>query len=152
MNIVTTDEVTEFLSRARNLEQELDQHLQQIQIIRSLAEKVTTSYKATGGGHSDGCAMENNAIRLVQEEHAVRETITALLEAINDIRQLISELDDNQLKAILISHYLNYRTWTETAEALHYSETHIYRLHNRALEQLAVITSRESGKTKYESE
>lgn len=147
MNIVTTDEVAEFLSRARNLEQELDQRHQQIQTIRSLAEKVTTSYKATGGGHSDGCAMENNAIRLIQEQDAARENVTALLEAIKDIRQLISELDDSLLRAVLVSHYLNYRTWTETAKEFCYSESQIYRLHTQALEQLAVITSRESGKT-----
>lgn len=134
---MTAEGICEILNQARDLELELDQRYQQIQAIRSLTEKITTGYNVTGGGQGDGQAMEKNIIRLVAEQEKARGNVTALLQAIKNIRQLISRLDNNLERALLVSRYLNYRTWHEVADELHYSESQVYRLHAQALDDLA---------------
>lgn len=49
---------------------------------------------------------------------------------------LINSLDDKLQRNILTERYVNNLKWDDIAEQLHYGRQSLYRIHNKALEQL----------------
>ncbi|MCF2566336.1 hypothetical protein JQM70_07200 [Streptococcus pasteurianus] len=49
---------------------------------------------------------------------------------------LINSLDNELQRKVLIERYLYERKWEDMAEQLHYGRQSLYRIHNKALEQL----------------
>lgn len=76
----------------------------------------------------------NDEYLTVKEElHKAKQTYwkdyMKILNAINDI-------DDLYSRNILTLKYINGKNWVQIAEHLNYSEQHIFKLHNVALDQL----------------
>ena len=55
-----------------------------------------------------------------------------------EILRAIQSLTDQDQRAVLIHRYINCREWPEIAEALNFSERHIFRLHGEALKKIRV--------------
>lgn len=57
-----------------------------------------------------------------------------------EIISTTAKVQDAALRALLIEHYVNGRTWRETAEKLHYNEVHVRgKMHARALRAVEQI-------------
>jgi DNA-directed RNA polymerase specialized sigma24 family protein len=70
--------------------------------------------------------------------------IEADKEKLSEIAQLINALPDVLLSAILIRRYVLRMEWTDIANALHVCQSHIYRLHNKALTEIEKMRANES--------
>ena len=53
-------------------------------------------------------------------------------------------LEDPELQMVLELRYLCGKNWTEIAEAIHCSDSHVYRIHQRALDAVEMIKLREN--------
>jgi DNA-directed RNA polymerase specialized sigma24 family protein len=57
-----------------------------------------------------------------------------------EIISLIDELEDKEYKMILIHRYIDWLSWTEISQKLYYSSSKIRRMHDKALEEISVLS------------
>lgn len=114
--------------RAERCRKEYEDEMQRIDAVRSVSD-------------NDGMPHGTNISRPT-EEKAIRLAATALrwktaeLEAL-EIKQRVFSLI-NRIQGIegdvLFGRYIELRRWDEIAEALHYSQQSVFRIHGRALQ------------------
>ena len=108
-------------------------------VIRSRAEKVTTSYSDTpGGGHNPGSRSDtyDKLVDLERQQHAA---IGQWCDAIAQVQIVISWLDDYNDRSVLEHRYINCEDWLTISFHLNYSVQHLYFIHGRALYRLAML-------------
>ena len=108
-------------------------------VIRSRAEKVTTSYSdAPGGGHNPD-SRANTIAKLIDTERQQQEAIRQWCDAIAQVQVVISWLDDYNDRSVLEHRYINCEDWLTISFRLNYSVQHLYFIHGRALYRLAIL-------------
>ena len=108
-------------------------------VIRSRAEKVTTSYSdAPGGGHNPDSRADTIA-KLVDTERQQQEAIRQWCDAIAQVQVVINWLDDYNDRSVLEHRYINCEDWLTISFQLNYSVQHLYFIHGRALYRLAML-------------
>lgn len=101
---------------------------------RSLAERISRTGDGSGGGQGNG--TENALLRLAQTEAETREHLRELVDIREEISAAIRTVDDPDMQAILVRHYLAYETFEQIAEKMHYSFITIRRKHKAALDKV----------------
>ncbi|MBP5362259.1 MAG: sigma-70 family RNA polymerase sigma factor [Ruminococcus sp.] len=79
---------------------------------------------------------ERNLISLADEEKNIDEQIVKLRAEQKKVRQLIGELHDNDLEAVLIFRYILHHSIEESAEQLNYHPNTVKEKIKRAVEKL----------------
>ena len=129
----------EQLKRIRLSDKRIDNKLDQIERLRSLAERTTTIITGMprGGGQQD----RYNAIicRVWALEKEVTEDIDNFVDMVRAARTEIESLPDEQEKAVLEARYLCYRSWERIASDLELPEKTIYNIHGRALKKMLAM-------------
>lgn len=101
---------------------------------RSLAERISRTGNGTGGGQGNG--TESALVRLAQTETETRERLRTLVNIREEISTAIRNVEDPDMQAILVRHYLAYETFETIAEKMHYSFITIRRKHKAALDKI----------------
>jgi DNA-directed RNA polymerase specialized sigma subunit len=57
-----------------------------------------------------------------------------------EIISLIDELEEKEYKMILIHRYIDWLSWTEISQKLYYSSSKIRRMHDKALEEISILS------------
>ena len=99
---------------------------------RSIAERLTRSCSGTGGTASKN-STEDALIRLAETERLLHEELQKLVQIRYEITLAISSVDDIDMQAILMLHFLAYETFEEIAEKLNYSRATIMRKYKKSL-------------------
>ena len=106
-------------------------------VIRSRAEKITTSYSdMPGAGHNPGSRSETYD-KLVDTERKQQEAIRQWCQAIAEVQTIISWLDKWEERSVLEHRYINCEDWLTISLKLNYSISHLNRFHGDALLKLA---------------
>ena len=103
---------------------------------RSLAERISRTGDGSGGGQGNG--TENALLRLAQTEAETRERLRELINIREEISTAIRKVDDPDMQAILVRHYLAYETFETVAEKMHYSVRSIKYKHKAALDKVCI--------------
>lgn len=112
------------------------------EIKQLIAERDRAFVKATSPNQNIGGDKVQTSRRNISEEkfssyaaysELIEKRIDELYKIKYEILQAINSLDDSILRSILIARYINFKTWEEIAENLHYACRHIMRLHAKAL-------------------
>lgn len=130
-----------WLNRAFHAEKAAKAWLAKLERDRSLAERITRSASESAQNASGGAAgntTEDYLIRLADTQERVQEALRALVEIRDEITRAIENVDDPDMQAILVRHYLAYETFEVIAERMHYSESTVKRKHKRALDQVDI--------------
>ena len=141
------------LNRSRVAEQELTRMLETIQIIRSRAEGTQARrFTVFGGGH--GPAEYSPADKLVAMQYAIHEKVVQQLDWLAYNLYLIYQLEPSIERCVLVMRYINGQEWDKIAVSMCYSDKHIYRLHNAALNELLELlnTGRALGYERWKEE
>ena len=110
-----------------------------LQVIRSRAEKMTTSYSDTpGGGHNPDSRADTIA-KLIDTERKQEEAIRQWCQAIQEVQVVISWLDNYTERSILEHKYINCEDWITISFCLNYSLPYLYEMHGKALMKLALL-------------
>lgn len=104
-----------------------------IAVLRSKAEKITTSYQdaPSFGGFEDH--RQKIIAEMVDLEREHEKARTLCRNKRKEVEFVISLLDNFQEKIVLEMRYLNYYDWQEIAIQLNYSIQAVYYIHGRAL-------------------
>lgn len=129
----------QWLGRARNIDHEIDNLIREKQRAKDRLTKITQSYE------SDGAQMTKDPHkfdRLAELENEIDQQVDELVETKREIMAVIKQLPDRRQRLVLMSYYIDGKTWEQTAVDLHYSYMHVMRLHGYALKDVENITGK----------
>ena len=134
-----TAEVKHMLRAVKYANNNIERLGKLIEVIRSRAEKVTTSYSETPGGGHDPDSRSKTYDKLIDTERKQQEAIRQWCQAINEVQVIISWLDNYDDRAVLEHRYINCEDWLEISFSLNFSVQHLYYIHGRALYRLYLL-------------
>ena len=136
---IPTARVKRMLDGYRYIQTRIDSNLDQIQVLRSRTQKVTTTYHDAPGGGS-GTDVSDQIGKIVKLEKYVQADTDRLQAELVLVRFLIDSLDDVLQRQVLDLRYVRgWRNWDDIAEELHYSDSRVKHVHGDALKRLVPL-------------
>jgi DNA-directed RNA polymerase specialized sigma subunit len=82
--------------------------------------------------------MAETFAKIEEIETQIRDHLTGMMDKYNRAVALVLQLEKSEHRQVLQAYYLDpaHPKWQQVADRLGYSEQHIFRLHNDAIEQL----------------
>ncbi len=135
----------EYLSQAIWLDQIINNKLEQLESLKTLATKVNTNFnqERVSGGNNERSPMENAIVKIIDLEGEINRDIDRLVELKKEILETINQVSDISCQLILEMRYVAGKGWEEVADAMGYDRRTIFRIHGKALkeiEKLKVVT------------
>ena len=131
-------EVIAFLNKAFHLEKNITALVAVHESNISLAERCTASYENSGAGRAinNENSQENIIHKIIDLSAKINNEIDKLIDARNEVSELINTLDNAEYKAILTRRYLLYQSMQEIADVMNYSGKTIQRKHKQAIDNI----------------
>jgi hypothetical protein len=131
----------EYLSQALWIDQRIDSKIEQLEILRSLATKVTANLKEekVSGGNNTKSHMENTIVKIIDLEKEINEDIDRLVDMKAEIRDTIGQANDPVCQLLLELRYINGKAWEEIARDIGFDIRTAFRLHGKALKEIEEI-------------
>lgn len=125
-----------WLNRAFYAEKLAKAYLEKCEREKSLAQRLSRTFSESGS--ASGNSTEDALIRLAVTERKTQEKLKELVRIREEITEAIRKIDDGDLQAVLVWRYLNYFTFEQTAEKMHYDKRTIQRKHQKALDKIVI--------------
>ena len=127
----------EYLSQAVWLDRMIDSKLEQLEMLKSLAMKVTSSFtkEKISGGNIEKSKMESTMVKVIDLEHEINADIDRLVDLKKDIQDTINKMNDINQQLLLELRYLSGKGWDEIAASMGYDPRTVYRIHGKALKE-----------------
>lgn len=131
-------EVKNWLNRAFYADKKVSALESLVKQLRERAQSVSVCYERNDTGKSSSAknGVENAYMRLADTEMKLCNQIIELLDIIDEIRDAIAKLKDDDLETVMIHRYLLFHTVEETAELMNYSPETVKRKQRKAIEKL----------------
>ena len=135
----------EFLSQAYLLDQRINCKLEQVQSLRSLAEKASATLMPTPISKTQHRSrIEEIVVKIVDLENEIGASITRLLELKLEIATAIERVENQKHRALLELRYLCFKTWGVIAGELGYERRYVFKVHDKAIQKVTVKDTRKS--------
>ena len=137
---MTTDDVKNWLSRARAAAAELEALSESKQAAYLRAVSMTQRYDgdAVSGSRDPHGKMDAYAAYADMVDRKAAE----LSEVSGEIFRVIHQAPDGTQRAILTRRYLSFQKWEQIAEAMGYTYRNVIRLHGKALLSVKAVLER----------
>lgn len=123
----------QWLNRGRRIDQEISKLMETKELIEARLTSITQSYDSD---RAQSTKDPHKFDRLVEIDSLISERADELTRTKAEILTTINLLPDSRQRMVLISYYIDGKTWEQTAVDLHYSYMHIMRLHGYALMEI----------------
>ncbi len=124
----------QYLRQLRRLDHIVQSKLNQVESLRSLAEKITHVPKDISVQESTSQDKMLEIIpKIVDLQKELETDINNLLDLKLKITHQINNIDNDDYKLLLMLRYLNFKTWEEIAVEMGYTYQWVHVLHSRAL-------------------
>lgn len=132
----------EYLSQAYRLDLEINNKLEIMDSMHSLATKATSTFSLVPpSGTRNVHRLEDTLAKIVDMDVEINKKIDKLVDLKKEIVDVISAVDNREYRLLLEMRYLRFLTWEEIAMELNYNIRHIYRIHGEALALVRVPES-----------
>ena len=129
-----------YLEQAYRLDQRIDSKLEQVEALRCLATKSTAIIRSHPGGHGGNDSfMEDAIVKIVDLEKEITAEMERLVDLKREIAGVVDRINDLNLKTLLELRYLCYKRWPEIAKQMHYAESNVFKMHEKALQKVEEI-------------
>jgi len=115
---------TAWLTRARDMRKRLDALQESKQKAYDKARSSTAPLRLGAAAKGKAVQADGKAVQYVHYSDEVDRQIARLEQVRAEILNVIAQVEDNTLAALLIEYYVNNKTWYEAAAALGYSYRH----------------------------
>jgi DNA-directed RNA polymerase specialized sigma subunit len=133
----------EYLGQAYRLDQRINSKLEQVMSMRTLATKATSTLSDTPpSGTRNVHRMEDIIVKIIEMENEINRDIDNLVDLKREMVAVIKAVTDPEYQTILELRYLCFKSWEQIAVDMNYSIQHIYRLRDRALNEITPPASR----------
>ena len=123
----------QWLNRGRRIDQEISKLMETKELIEARLTSIAQSYDSDG---AQATKDPHKFDRLVEIDSLISERADELTRTKAEILTAINQLPDSRQRMVLISYYIDGKTWEQTAVDLHYSYMHIMRIHGYALVEI----------------
>lgn len=123
------------------LDRDVQAKYYQLERLRSLAEKTTTTQSERVQTSSSPDKFGDIMDKIIKAEQELNDEMHALLDATKEAKRLIDSVENDDYRHLLTMRYLCCRSWEECAVILKCSYRHVHRLHSQALRVLGTFTS-----------
>lgn len=125
-----------YLNQAYKTELRINNKLEQVEMLRALAEKTTATLSDMPKAPSSENTNENILVRIIDMENEIKRDINHLLDIKEGVQGAIKTVEEPELRLLLELRYLCYRSWGDIAEEMNYDVRQIHRIHSKALFEL----------------
>ena len=127
----------EYLGQAYRLDQRINSKLEQVMSLHTLATKATSTLSDTPpSGTRNVHRMEDIIVKIIEMENEINRDIDNLVDLKREMVSVIKAVTDPEYQTILELRYLCFKSWEQIAVDMNYSIQHIYRLRDRALNEI----------------
>ena len=129
----------EYLAQARNIDHDIQDMLEEVTMLRSMAEKTTAILSGMPGKATKGTSQLADTVgKLIEQEQKIDGEIDRLVDLRTEIYAAIQQAADRDARRVLHLRYMGYRSWSAIAEEMKLSLRQIYRLHGEGLKKISV--------------
>ena len=129
----------EYLGQAYRLDQRINSKLEQVMSLRDLTTKATaTMSDMPGGGSRNVYRMQDIIGKIIDLEDEINQDIDALVDLKREMVATIKAVADPECQTLLELRYLCFKTWEQIAVQMGYGIDNIYKMHHKALKEVAV--------------
>jgi len=129
----------EYLGQAYRLDQRINSKLEQIASLNELATKCTGVLTGMPRNPNRGTStMADAVVKIVDLQAEINRDIDRLVDLKREMVRLIKAVDNTEYQTLLELRYLCFKTWEQIAVDMGYNVRHVYRLHDEAVENIAV--------------
>ncbi|MEA4898687.1 MAG: hypothetical protein VB067_03120 [Christensenellaceae bacterium] len=137
----------DYLNRVYRTERKLRWKREQIVALREMATSATMRISDMPRGDSPNLQrMEALVCKITDLEQEVLAEAAALEVARIDTALMICNLQNEQHQQLLTERYLRSRGWKDIADAMGYSLSHMFRLHEDALCHMEALLAKEGAR------
>ena len=132
-------EAKEYLKLAWKVDQQIDDKIEQINILKELSEKTTAVLSDMPGKSTRNIHSREEVIaRMMDSEESLNQEVLKLIEISENVRAAIAGVENVECRMLLEERYLCYHGWNEIAEDMGYSLDNVYKLHRKALKEIYI--------------
>lgn len=133
----------EYLGQAYRLDQRINSKLEQIASLNELATKCTGVLTGMPRNPNRGTSTMADAVaKIVDLQAEINRDIDRLVDLKREMVRLIKAVDNTEYQTLLELRYLCFKTWEQIAVDMGYSIQHIYRLREKAYDEIRVPPER----------
>jgi len=137
---MTEIEVKKWLSRAYRIEQQIQSKTEQIEVWKSLANKMTSNLSLINSGSGDNSRMETYCIKIADAQAEITRQQIELINVRKEIEDTINKVQNVTSRLLLEQRYLLCKSWEDIAEFMELSVEYIKRkLHSQAIKDITKI-------------
>ena len=127
----------EYLGQARFLDMRINSKIQQVASLNELATKCTATISdMPRNPNRGGSRMADAVIKIIDLQEEINRDIDKLVELKREIMEVIRAVPNAEYQTVLEKRYLCFSAWEQIAVDMNYSIQHIYRLRDRALNEI----------------
>ena len=129
----------EYLEQAKNMDMHIENMLEELAGLKSMATKVTQVLTdMPGAATRDVTKRENVMLNIVNLEEDINREIDRLVDCKREMLSCINQLDNYQQRNVLTLRYLRYASWEEVSEAMNLCPRTLYRIRDAALKKIKI--------------
>ena len=126
----------EYLSQAVTVKLQLEAMADQHAFLKSAEKPFIAQYGRTPISGTRNIRRSEDASFLV---YSHEERIQKLRDLLDEIMHTINSVSNPSAHVILVKRYLGQNTWTQIADEVHFSRSHVFKLHNDALAEITIM-------------
>lgn len=137
---MTREEKIEFLSRYREINDEINRLCEELSVWRARVTKITPTYSSLPKGSQQNDKIQSAVEKIMELEQEIDAEIDMLYKEKRKIKHAILTVKDKTLRKLLLLKYIckdNY-SWDKVAAVLGYTYRHVTRMHGMALDRLHI--------------
>ena len=128
-----------YLSQYMVLNHRIEGKIAILNELQAAAEKTNFVMSDVVVSHSrNNHAMEEVIIRIQELKDQIAKDMLRLLDLQDELMKQIEKVPDWKMRRLLEMRYIFQKTWEEIADSLNYSESNVFKLHKRALQEIKV--------------
>ena len=130
----------EYLRQANRLDQRINSDIEEVGRLRQMATSVSSPIlgERVQSSHSGDAPFARSIEKMILLEHHIDEEIDLYVDLKEQIRQVISRIDDPDEQMVLRYRYIHNMTWEQIGDKLFSDRSTVYRWHERALRHVKV--------------
>lgn len=134
-----------YLSQARYLDMRINSKIQQVASLNELATKCTATLTGMPRNPNHGTSTMADAVaKIVDLQAEINRDIDTLVDLKKEITDVIKAVSNQEYQTILEKRYLCFLSWEQIAVDMNYSMQYTFRMHQRALAEVAAVMKSES--------
>lgn len=133
---MNTKDVKRWLWRARGVDQEITKS---IDMLENTYNRLISATQTLNGMVVSGSHNPHKFDKIAELESDINNKVDELVELKAQTLNVIYNLENRNQRLVLISYYLEMKTWEQTAVDMNYSWRQVMNIHGQALKEVGKI-------------